>query len=128
VRLALGVLLLSLLGASCANGDSTETDTDESLAGLCVARAAAASGQFTAAVAAFDHGPLHPLAAEAQKKDRRVAARLLEAKQRVEALTTDPEASAARMSEELDRLIVATQNAQKVTGTSPTTCQPKESP
>lgn len=120
------VLALSLVTAACGNGRGDENTVTSGFAGLCAARAAAAGGQFTAAVAAFDHGPLHALAATTEKTNRRLAARLLEAKQRVEALKMDPAATAESMRRELDSLITATQDAQTETGTSPTTCRTKE--
>lgn len=55
---------------------------------LCAALTAAAGGDLGTARASFQdrvHGPLHDLAAAATETDRAAAARLLEAKQRVEA-------------------------------------------
>ncbi len=64
--------------------------------GLCEARAAAEAGDVLGASTIFQsrtHGELHSLGDRLSTTDREAAARLLEAKQRVEAAFADPAAS-----------------------------------
>jgi hypothetical protein len=78
---------------------------------LCEASDEAARDAEAARRIFFDraHDPLHDIAAAAEKVDRSSAARLLEAKQAVEA---DLEATAApELTSDLGRLIVATRDA-----------------
>lgn len=112
-RLASGVLLaLSLPLAACSTDDENPGTQDEfSVAadGLC--RTAAVADDLAAARSVFYdtvHQPLHQLADDAAAEDRRAAAALLEAKQRVESAldTADPLLPAA-----VDELVDATGNA-----------------
>ncbi len=85
-------------------------------AGLCAARSAAAAGSVPAAREAFfdrAHQPLHELASDAAARDRSVAARLLEAKEAVEAGLNQPGPSFVA---DLDRLLAATAAAVEAVG------------
>ena len=107
-----------------ADGSTTEptvsttatTLADTSFAGLCAALAAAEAGDLDGAAQVFDHGPLHELAAKATEIDRAVAARLLEAKEQVEAATTDDSTTSASLTSDLTALAEATRQAQRTVG------------
>ncbi len=96
----------------------------EAYAGLCTARSAARSGDVVEARRAFldrSHQPLHELAAQATERDRAVAARLLEAKEAVEASLGRSSPTAAA---DLDGLVDATGAALVATGrTRPPPCR-----
>lgn len=83
-------MLVVLAAFACGGGDDGPIRSGR-FAGVhsevCAARASAADGDLETAQATFDdvHVGLHDLAAAAGEEDRAVAARLLEAKQRVEA-------------------------------------------
>lgn len=91
----LPVLLSAVLLAGCAGGGGEVGDPAAGATGrfgalhteVCRAAAEAREGELGAARDRFDdvHVGLHDLAAAAGEEDRTVAARLLEAKQRVEA-------------------------------------------
>lgn len=99
----LPILLLAL--AACAPGAEETIDALEeaeslplqiAYQGLCESRAAAEAGDVLGASAAFQsraHAELHSLADRVSATDREAAARLLEAKQRLEAAFADPEAA-----------------------------------
>ena len=110
--LLIAAVVAALLGASCGGDEPTRQTSAADFAGLCAANAAAAAGNATTAIATFDHGPLHSLAASAEKKNRQVAARLLEAKQKVEALTISPDMTAKTLDQALAALLNATRAAQ----------------
>lgn len=96
--------------------EPTGDESKAAVATVCKAAAAAGSGDVESARAIFDraHNELHSLATAAAAKDRSVAARLLEAKQRVEAtLTTAP---AATLATHLEALIEPTRSAATVAG------------
>jgi len=85
---------------------------------LCQSADAARQGDARRArVVFFDrvHDPLHELAAAAQERDRGAAARLLEAKERVE---TGLEDAAPTLAEDLDTLALATGRAMAAAGTT----------
>lgn len=96
-RPAVALLLVSLLLA-CADGAEPDTISvgnesvpvsrlREAAAGLCTARHQAGAGDVNTARATFydrSHDALHTLARALEPADRALAARLLEAKQRVE--------------------------------------------
>jgi hypothetical protein len=96
-------LLLSLALVACApdvEGPSAALDQAEALPlklayqGLCDARAIAESGDMWGASDIFQsrsHAYLHEVAAKVQAVDREVAARLLQAKQAVEAQLATPD-------------------------------------
>lgn len=113
--LGLAVLLL----AGCGGGGAGEaTGRFAGLhAGVCRATDQAAQGELGAALRTFDdlHIGLHDLAAAAEQEDRAVAARLLEAKQEVEAELG---------AEVLRDLVAATAAAVEATGgTAPASCR-----
>lgn len=128
------VMVLSLGAATACSGDddpvatadgstteptvSTTATTlaDVSYAGLCAALAAAEAEDVDGAARVFDHGPLHELAAKATEIDRATAARLLEAKQQVEAATTDDSTTPETLAADLTTLAEATRQAQRTVG------------
>ena len=116
-------LLAACGGSGSDNADSAEKHPESAFAGLCAARAAAEDGDTAAAKKEFDHGPLHALAASAEKTDRAVAADLLENKERVETLTNKQDIDAAVLRDALDKLITATQGAQRAVGQRETVCE-----
>lgn len=84
--------------------------------GVCSAAAGARGGDVTAARDTFfdrSHQPLHDLAAAAQRTDRAVAGRLLEAKAAVEAGLEDAKSS---LPADLDALATATGRAMGTVG------------
>ena len=97
------VLLVAL--AACASGAEEPLDALEeaealplqiAFQGLCQSRAAAEAGDVPGASGVFQsraHAELHTLADRLSATDRDAAARLLEAKQRLEAAFADPAAS-----------------------------------
>ncbi|HVF33277.1 MAG TPA: hypothetical protein VM933_09600 [Acidimicrobiales bacterium] len=95
LRLALlPVAVLTGIGGACGRGDDPIPGRADATGRfgavhteVCRAASLAGAGSVAAARAAFDdvHVGLHDLAAAAGEADRAVAARLLEAKQRVEA-------------------------------------------
>ncbi len=91
--LAAGLLLLA--AACSSSGASGSADPlDEAVAGLCEATTLAEDGDVAAAAAVFQdrsHEYLHELADQLSDQDRAATARLLEAKQRVEAAFADSE-------------------------------------
>ena len=135
----------ALMGPACGNGDgngggpagtATITVGGESVpvsslvdgfAGLCDASGSAARRDFPRAKVVFTdraHTPLHTVARALEDVDRRAAARLLEAKQRVEAdldgsgtntpgLADDMAALVAATRAGLDRLGIDTQECQQ---------------
>lgn len=92
--------------------------------GVCQAAESASHGDPAGARATFfdrSHQPLHELAAAAQERDRAAAARLLEAKERVE---TGLEKASSTLAEDLDNLAVAAGRALAAAGSSdPGPCQ-----
>lgn len=89
---------------------------------LCRARAQAAAGDVDRARRSFfddAHQPLHELASAVADTDRPVAARLLEAKEAVEA---DLRRSAPNLAADLDRLVAASREAMAKTGPGPGPC------
>ena len=80
------VMTWNVLGSD--DPTTTPTRFGDLYADVCASAAAAKAGDRDAAERKFvddAHGPLHQLAAAAEARDRASAARLLEAKQRVEA-------------------------------------------
>lgn len=92
------------------------------MAALCAARDQAAADPAAARRTFFDgaHDELHAIAGEVEVVDRAAAARLLVAKQAVEAGFAAP--SGPELSARLDQLARATQTALTVLGTSPPPC------
>ena len=84
--------------------------------GVCRAGEAARQGDPVGARAAFfdrSHQPLHELAAVTQERDRAAAARLLEAKERVE---SGLEKASPTLADDLDTLAVVTGRAMAAAG------------
>ena len=120
-----------LLGLAMIGDDGSETRADEpggrygrAYAGLCLTRSAARSGDVDAARDAFFdqvHQPLHELAAETGARDRAASARLLEAKEAVEAALNQ---ASATLASELDRLLATAGAAMGAVGYAhPPPCQ-----
>lgn len=124
-RLAAVVLAVSALFAACGGGndDAPKPTGAVSFAGLCAARDAADEGNVAGAKATFDHGPLHALAAKAEKADRAAAADLLENKEKVESLSNKDDVEPREFRDALDRLITATRGAQRAAGEPETKCE-----
>lgn len=123
-RIASVVLGASVLFAACGGGsdESPKPTGAVSFAGLCAARDAASEGNLAGAKATFDHGPLHALAAEAEKTDRAAAADLLENKEKVESLSNKDDIEPREFRDALDKLITATRGAQRAAGEPETNC------
>jgi hypothetical protein len=119
------VALVALLGPACGGGDDGRPATratgrwGQVYDNLCLAAAAAGNGHPDRAKADFDdiHAALHELAAAVERKDRAAAAHLLEAKQKVEAEATAPQA------DDLEALSVTVADGIRITGgTAPRHC------
>jgi len=115
--LLLGLAAVLVLPACAGDGGGDATGRFGGLhAEVCRAAAQAEEGDLRAAQRTFDdvHVGLHDLAAAAEQEDRAVAARLLEAKQRVE----------ADLGPEVLRDLVAPVAAavEATAGTAPDTC------
>ena len=113
-----GVVVLAVAGDDGSPSSAVEVGGRYSpaYAGLCSARSAARSGDVAAARGAFfdrAHQPLHELAADATARDRSAAARLLEAKESVEAGLGQ---AAPSLASDLDRLLTATASAVDAIG------------
>ncbi len=113
-----GVIVLAVADGEGSRSPAVHADGryGPAYAGLCAARSAAAAGSVPAARQAFfdrAHQPLHELASDAADADRAVAARLLEAKEAVEAGLSQPGPS---FVSDLDRLLAATASAAEAVG------------
>ena len=95
---------------------------------LCGVLNAAQAGEIELVRSTFDHGPLHTLADEVIDIDRSVAARLLVAKEAVEADLANPTIDPSGLAVDLDTLVAATAEALTVTGTPMTTTCTEETP
>lgn len=134
-RRAVGVVAVALLISACGSSDddaskatTTSLSTDaaatssrslysnRAFAQLCGVVDAARTGDLVEVRSAFDDGPLHTLAQATVDVDRAVAARLLEAKEAVEADLSEPTTSTAQVTEDLQTLIAATAAARQATG------------
>ena len=107
------LLLLVLVAGACAAGRSGAADDvyRRALFGLCVARDQADHTPTRVRTTFFDrsHDTLHELARALEPVDRASTARLLEAKNTIEAdLASDP--PPASLAADLDRLILATRD------------------
>lgn len=103
--LVVALALVGLAAAACGGPEPAATPT--LLTALCEASAAAPAD----AVRIFErdvHRPLHDLAAQVTEGDRRVAARLLQAKNAVESAVEDP---GSGLQPRLDELVAATRDA-----------------
>lgn len=133
VLIAGGIALLAVGVWATAPSDSSDDDRtavadDATHRDLCAALDAATAGDVETARTIFRddvHGPLHDIAAAAQRVDRSAAAQLLEAKQQTEAdLVTAPE----RVAADLAALAPTVRTALLATGRpSPAAC-PQEDP
>ncbi|HEX2851480.1 MAG TPA: hypothetical protein VHN98_13040 [Acidimicrobiales bacterium] len=86
--------------------------------GICAADAAATGGDTAAARRAFEdaHQGLHEVADAASKTDRAASARLLEAKEKVEADLASSSTATATLRSDLDALLPALRAAAAATG------------
>lgn len=133
--IAAGLVLLTGCGESSPRSTATETSTPEADAeavrfedaqsGVCEAAAAAASDVEAAEAIFFDraHDSLHELAAALGDTDRVSAARLLEAKQDVEA-ELDGAARREIVRDDLVALAAVTGGALDVLGIERAECEP----
>jgi len=119
----LGVMAVAVTAFSGADdsptgGGGTGSAFGSARDALCQSADAARQGDARRARAVFfdhAHDPLHELAAAAQERDRGAAARLLEAKQRVE---TGLEDAGPTLAEDLETLALATGRAMAAAGTT----------
>jgi cytosine/adenosine deaminase-related metal-dependent hydrolase len=121
-----GLAALVLVGcASASSGDASPSAAPltDAAAALCTAKRHAARDPLAARRVFYDraHDHLHELARQAQRTDRPVAARLLEAKQRV-GHDLDAGAAPQRLAGDLDRLLAATDAALTVISSPSPTC------
>lgn len=107
------IIPMVLLTFACGGDEATPT---VGYAGICEAMTRAKDGDLERAALVFDHGPLHELAAELLETDRSVAARLLEAKQRVEATLLSRFGASGDALAALEALATATRDAQRAAG------------
>lgn len=118
MRFAKKVVTIALTAATfgCSSPAPAEQEADEVVAAVCDAGTAAAQGEADGARRIFVntvHDRIHELAAETGRVDRGTEARLLEAKQRVEAVLDDP---GPDFADRLERLAVAAADAAAVVG------------
>ena len=120
--------LAALIMVGCAPASSNDTSggaspLSDAAAALCTAKRQAATDPLAARRVFYEraHDPLHDLARQAQTADRPAAARLLEAKQRVEH-DLDAGATPQRLVGDLDRLLVATDAALTAISILPPAC------
>lgn len=108
------VLVAATIG--CSSPAPAEQGPAEVVAAVCDARTAAAEGEADGARRIFvntAHDRLHELAAQTGRVDRGAEARLLEAKQRVEAVL---EEAGPDFADRLETLAVAAADAAEVVG------------
>lgn len=122
----LGVLLWVLGPSDDAPeaADPEDGGVRETVLGLCDALGAASGGSVGDADAVFydrSHEGLHDLARRASGEDRAAVTRLLETKQRVEALLRE-DARGGELAEELDRLLEAAREAARAVDVPPPPC------
>ena len=128
-------LVTALLAlAACAPGADQAIDAlDEAEAlsleiafqGLCQARSVAEAGDVQGASAVFQsraHAELHTLADRLSGTDREAAARLLEAKQRVEAALAGPATTGPAAAGLISALEAEVQSAAESLGQDPPAC------
>jgi hypothetical protein len=109
--------------ATTRTPNSEEAVPDPIIEHLCAVLSAAEEGDVELARSTFDHGPLHTLADKAIDIDRSVAARLLVAKEAVEADLANESIETADLAVDVDALVAATAEALTATGTPVTpTC------
>jgi hypothetical protein len=124
LRLLTGVLLFA--AACSSSGASGAAPLDEAVGGICEATTLAEDGDVAAASVVFQdrsHEYLHELADQLSDQDRAATARLLEAKQRVEAAFADPEAADPADTANLLRdLQAALSEAATAAGLEPPAC------
>lgn len=116
MRAGLVGLVLGLVAVGC--GGSGSGEAPRLLVALCDAVAASPAE----AAGIFDrdaHGPLHELAARVAERDRRAAARLLQAKNAVERAADEP---GADLQPRLDELVAATRDALVAVGSPAPPC------
>ena len=117
--LLLGALMAVVAMAACAGvqpRSEVEGDDGGIVAALCEARDEVVRDAAEAGAIFLDraHDGLHELARAVEEIDRPTAARLLEAKQAVEA-GLEPQSSSASLAEDLEALIASARRALEVT-------------
>jgi hypothetical protein len=117
------LVLVSCAPASSDDATASAAPLTDAAAALCTAKRQAAMDPRAARRVFYDraHDHLHDLARQTQATDRSAAARLLEAKQRVE---HDLDASSApqRLVGDLDQLLAATNGALTAISIPPPAC------
>lgn len=127
IKLSLFAALI-VVGAACGSSGASgrAARLDEAVEGLCEATTLAQGGDVEAAAEVFQdrsHEYLHVLADDLSDRDRASAARLLEAKQRVEAAFGDPISAGPQETAALLRdLQSALGEAATAAGLDPSTC------
>jgi hypothetical protein len=111
----LSLVTLVMVGCAPASSDDASANAaplSDAAAALCSAKRQAAADPLAARRVFYEgaHDHLHDLARQVQQVDRPIAARLLEAKQRVEH-DLDASATPQRLAGDLDRLLAATHAA-----------------
>ena len=114
---AVVVAVLLTIGAACGSdeerGDPGRPPDNAAYLGVCRALGAVKAGDTDQARTIFGdqaHGPLHDLSARVDDEDRAIAARLLEAKQRVESAVSS-KADEDELGPALEKLAAATADA-----------------
>jgi hypothetical protein len=117
------LVLVSCAPASSGDASASAAPLTDAAAALCTAKRQAATDPRAARRVFYDraHDDLHELARQTQRTDRPVAARLLEAKQRVEH-DLDADAAPQRLVGDLDRLLAATDAALTAISIPPPAC------
>jgi hypothetical protein len=123
---ALAGLVLFAAGCASTGASGRAAPLDEAVDGLCRATGLARGGDVEAASEVFQdrsHEYLHVLADDLMDQDRAAAARLLEAKQRVEAVFADPgSADPVQTADLLGDLQSALAEAATAAGLDPSGC------
>lgn len=117
--LAVAVAAVAAVFAGCSGGNDSDPpaarQSNAAYQSLCAALDAARVGDIDVTRDAFDHGPLHELADATIDTDRAAAARLLEAKEAVEADLADHATPPTELADHLQALIETTEVALAAT-------------
>jgi hypothetical protein len=115
--------MVSCAPAKSGDASPSAAPLTDAAAALCTAKSQAATDPLAARRMFYDraHDHLHELARQAQGADRAAAARLLEAKQRVEH-DLDAGATPRRLVGDLDQLLAATDTALTAISIPPPGC------
>lgn len=133
-RLLWGAVAVTALLAACGDAggepppaaDRTADDVggDAIVAALCEAERTTDAEEARRLFLSEVHAPLHDLARDVGEVDRQVAARLLESKQRVEAVVED--GNVAEITEAMSSLTDATLESYETLGTPVSSCDERD--